>query len=195
MSFIEISTLSRSEFKNISKAFTCQETKLLEYIKQFAYNHSTKGLFKTYLFKSNEKYAGFISFSNSIIEAKDIDMNTNIAYPLPSLKITRLCVFEEYQNKGIGNLFLIFAYLMGFIQQQKTGCKVLLVDSKIEAKEFYLKNDFIELNSFNDENNYISMFKPIFTPKENKEQIDFLLEFAKLYELKDECNVLENIKK
>jgi len=190
MSFIEISTLSRSEFKNISKIFTCQENKLLEYIRQFAYNHSSKGLFKTYLFKSNKKYAGFISFSNSIIEAQNIDLNINIYYPLPALKITRLCVFEEYQNKGIGNLFLTFAYVMGFIQQQKTGCKVLLVDSKKEAKEFYLKNDFIELNSFNDENNYISMFKQIFTTKENKEQIKFLFEFAKLYDLEDEFNFL-----
>ena len=33
MSFIEISTLSRSEFKNISKTFTCQENKLLKFSK------------------------------------------------------------------------------------------------------------------------------------------------------------------
>ena len=49
---------------------------------------------------------------------------------------------------------------------------------------------FIELNSFNDENNYISMFKQIFTIKENKEQIEFLLEFVKLYDLEDEFNFL-----
>ncbi|DAB30332.1 MAG TPA: hypothetical protein CFH84_04595 [Sulfurimonas sp. UBA12504] len=54
-----------------------------------------------------------------------------------SVKITRLCVFHGFCNKGIGTILMTFANILAVEQQNKIGCRALIVDSKPEAVEFY----------------------------------------------------------
>jgi hypothetical protein len=126
-SFIEISSLSRSQVQKLAKKISCKEhPPLLEYIKQYAHKHSKDGLYRTYLLDINGKYCAYISISlatvqnrdDSFTNIKDIaNLQQNLSYAVPALKITRLCVFDEMQGQGIGSIMMIFADILS-IQTQ-----------------------------------------------------------------------------
>jgi GNAT superfamily N-acetyltransferase len=199
--FVEISKLPKDEFDEIVKNSVCSDDKELEdHIKNYAYADSLNGLYKTYFFKSNGKYGGFISFANSEIEADNdevisqLNILEGIEYPIPILKITILCTFDEYQGKGLGREFIKLSYLLGFIQQELTGCKAIIADANLSAVGFYKKNGFEEIEQFQEiDNNTFSMIRPIYTIHENSEQLEWLIEFAEDYELYSLVKYLSSI--
>ena len=170
MNFIEILDLKTAEIKSICKN-SCKNESLKQYLCRFSKNHSNNGLFKTYLLKINNSYIGFISFSISIIEnsvyefekIKELtDISQNLKYSLSSIKITRLCIFEEFKKQGFGSIMISFAEIMAIYIQKQIGCKLLIVDSKIESYKFYQKNGLFKIS----EDSTIFMVKKIISPKE-----------------------------
>lgn len=204
--FVNLTSFNSSAFKKLSKTFKCTPFNELEkHIKQYAYKHSKDGLFQTYLLKFKDKFIGYISFSNISIDGKNKDINIDtlkdilnisksFTYPIPALKITRLCVFDDFQRYGFGSIFLEFSYLLGFIQQYKLGCKALVVDSKKEAISFYQKFGFINIDLESDSDNYF-MIKQIKSYKEDILQIEDLKGFSKKHNLSGEFEILGEIEK
>jgi len=194
MKFIEILDLKTSEIKSICEN-SCNNENLKQYLCRFSKNHSNNGLFKTYILKIANNYIGFISFSISIIEnsvyefekIKDLtDISQNLKYSLPSIKITRLCIFEEYKKQGFGSIMITFAEIIAIYIQKQIGCKLLIVDSKIESYKFYQKNGLFKIS----EDSTIFMIKKIISPKEFK-QLDKNLQNLFLENIKSFCKTFD----
>jgi GNAT superfamily N-acetyltransferase len=164
---VSLNNFSRSEFSRIAKTFICEEyPELVDYLKKFAFSHHQEGLFQTYLFKDNDGiHKGYISFTiTSVTQEKDeelreeINISKNMIYPIPALKITRLCVSKDWKKSGIGSILMDFALLLAYEQQLKIGCRIILVDSKQSAIEFYKSKGFQVLDAKED---IVPMFKEI----------------------------------
>lgn len=169
MEIVDLNSFSRSSFKSVVSNFSCFEhPELISYLKQFAYTHHQDGLFQTYLLQENNEYKAYISFvMTEITEDNDSvrsQLNVSITnhYPIPALKITRLCVSDNFLKQGIGTILLEFAKILAYDQQIKVGCRAILVDSKISAIGFYKYCGYIELEDIDiDGNEPLPMFFPI----------------------------------
>ena len=127
-SIVGLGTLSNSDFKNIVKKFECSaDPKLFEYLKNNAFGHHKQGLFQTYLFQDSEDYKGYISLSSAQIAVDDTELrkilgiSDGLPYPIPALKITRLCISDPFKGKAIGSLLAMFAEIVAYEQQSKIG--------------------------------------------------------------------------
>jgi len=207
--FVEISSLSHSFIKKLHKKTSCSKhPKLLEYLTKYAYRHSRDGLFKTYLLNWDKNYLGYVSISIATIESnessfsqiKDIaNIQRGLQYSIPAIKITRLCVFDEYQNKGIGRILMEFAGILSIVLQAKSGCKVQIVDAKKDAVDFYINVGFEQINCENDTDT-ILMIKKVITPYElnsydiniKKEYLHNIEEFCKIFNLDEELSIIQN---
>jgi len=205
---MEISSLSRSQVQKLSKNFSCKEhPPLLEYIRQYAHKHAKDGLYRTYLLEIDGKYCAYISISlatvqnkdNSFTKIKDIaNLQQNLSYAVPALKVTRLCVFDEMQGQGIGSIMMTFATILSIQTQAKIGCKIEIVDAKKDAIAFYEKTGFEQVN-LESEGETTLMIKKVVTPHEFKgfekgEQLNYLQdikEFCEIFGLVDEYSVVE----
>lgn len=98
------------------------------------------------------RVVGYVSFTNSEVSfrgANKPETLNHIPYnSLPALKVTRLLVCSDYQRKGFGELLIGYATE---IAEKKlvpwVGCRLLVVDSKQKAIDFYLKCGFDKLNT------------------------------------------------
>jgi len=208
-SFVEISSLTHSFIRKINEITSCNKhPKLLESLTKYAYRHSRDGLFKTYLLKWNEKYIGYISFSIATIESNDssfgkiknlVNIQKGLQYSISAIKITRLCVFDKYQNKGIGKILMRFAEVLSIVLQAKSGCKVQIVDAKKNAVGFY-ENLGFEKVSVEDDTDTILMIKKVVTPYEfksfeesiKKEYLQNIEEFCGIFGLTEEVKIIKD---
>lgn len=172
----QISNYTKGEFKKLIKDINISTEPLKKYLNTMAYKHTTDGCFITYLLEDIEtnKIIGYISFSNTVIEsdcqeAKELlNVSSSMKYPIPTLKITRLAICDEFQGKSFGKILIAFAEIKAFIQQESTGCKAIVVDSKNSAINFYEKTNFIPIENYSDDDNTTFMIKKIPTVKELK---------------------------
>jgi len=196
---VSLSSIPRSQFDKIKKQFRSSYKELEEHIKQYAYSHQKEGLFQTYLYiDDNGNYAGYISFTITSIDkskANDkINIPTSINYEVSSLKITRLCVFDDYLKNGIGKSLLGFANILATTLQKTVGCRAIIVDSKIEAIGFYDSFGFIQIAMQDDEIVPTAfMVYDLFKPSEIEDDILFMIEFCKEYKQEHLIPLLENI--
>ena len=160
-----------------------------------SYKHTVDGCFITYLLENDNEVLGYISFSNTVIdsdseEAKELlNVSKGMKYPIPTLKITRLAIVDHFQRQQLGKLLIAFAEIKAFIQQESTGCKALVVDSKNIAIDFYKNANFIEVENYSDDDSIVFMIKKIFTIKELKKE-DIFDETIKNYnEICRLCNL------
>ena len=195
-SIVQITDFGRSSFEKIVKNFKCDKHReLVEYIKRYAYKHSKSNLYKTYIsLNENKEPVGYISFSLSDIGNKEkfkneLGISTSILYPIPALKITRLLVSDEFQGKKYGTSLLFLADILAFVVAYQIGCKLILVDAKNDAKNFYSKNTFKALR-INKENDTTLMFKKV-----NEDLLDFYIDFCNSFNLKSLELYLNSIKK
>ena len=188
---VEISSYfpSKTNFKKSVSDVKCDNHQILvDYLTQFAFKHSLDGLYKTYLFLTNdEKAAAYISYSIATIEGNDaknyLEVPHGLNYPIPALKITRLLTSDEYQGKGIATRFLFFADIVGFILSCQIGCKAIVVDAKNDAVEFYRSNGYDILSSEDDSVDTLFMIKRIEAIREYGKDLDVVIE-----QFMDFCN-------
>jgi len=193
-SIINLSDITRSEFDRVKKSFSCDNEELEKHIKQYAFNHQKEGLFQTYFYvDDSENFLGYISVAVATIERTKIedglDISSSIKYSIPAIKITRLCVFDDFCSRGVGTLLMTFANILAVAQQKKIGCRALIVDSKPEAIEFYKRFNFIEINK---EENSETMFMvcDIARPSDVKNIVDDMIEFCKVFKQDDLVEIL-----
>ena len=163
---VGLGEFSNSQFKTATAKFKCAgHQKLLDYLLKNAHNHHKQGFFQTYLFQDEEAYKAYISLASTHIteDSKklrdELEVSESMPYDIPALKITRLCVSDEFKREKIGTLLIEFAKIVAYEQQIKIGCRALLVDAKSEAVEFYKSLGFEILSEMED--GIISMFLDI----------------------------------
>ena len=201
----QISNYTKGEFKQLIKNINISIEPLKDYLSSMSYKHTVDGCFITYLLEDDNEVLGYISFSNTVIdsdceEAKELlNVSKGMKYPIPTLKITRLAIVENFQGQGLGKLLIAFAEIKAFIQQESTGCKALVVDSKNAAIDFYKNANFIPIENYSDDDSIIFMIKKISTIKELKkeeifdETIQNYNEICKLCNLETESNFLNTL--
>lgn len=68
------------------------------------------------------------------------------AYPVPVIRLSRMAVATPAQGRGVGAALLRHVNLLAVeLSTDKVGCAGVLVDAKPEAREFYARYGFIEL--------------------------------------------------
>jgi len=193
-SIISLNDISRSKFDKLKKNFSCENAELEKHIKQYAFNHQKEGLFQTYFYvDDNDNFLGYISVSIATIERTTIEDEVNISlsmkYSIPAVKITRLCIFDNFCNKGIGTILMTFANILAIVQQKKIGCRALIVDSKFKAIEFYKRFGFIEIDK-EENSDTIFMVFDIAKPSEVKELKDEMISFCEIFKQDDLIEIL-----
>ena len=193
-SIISLSDIARSKFDRLKKNFSCQNEELEKHIKQYAFNHQKEGLFQTYFYvDNNDNFLGYISVAVATIERTkiedELDISSSIKYSIPAIKITRLCVFDDFCSKGVGTLLMTFANILAIVQQKKIGCRALIVDSKPEAIEFYKRFNFVKINK---EVNSDTMFMvcDVTKPNEVENIVEDMIEFCKVFKQDDLVEIL-----
>ncbi len=195
---VSLSSLSRSKFDKIKKDFKCSHKELEEHIKQYAYSHQKEGLFQTYLYVDDDNnYAGYVSVSIASIDKDQannkINIPSSINYEITSLKITRLCAFDSYLKKGIGRSLLGFVNILATTLQKTVGCRAVIVDSKIEAVDFYDKFNFIQIATQEDDVNRTAfMVYDLIKPNELQYILPSMIDFCEIYEQKHLISLLQN---
>ena len=194
-SIISLSDIARSKFDRLKKNFSCDNKELEKHIKQYAFNHQKEGLFQTYFYvDDNDNFLGYLSVAVATIERTKIedgvDISSSIKYSIPAIKITRLCVFDDFCSKGVGTILMTFANILAIIQQKKIGCRALIVDSKPEAIEFYKRFNFVEINK-EAESDTLFMVYDITKPSEVKSIIDDMIKFCEVFQQDDLVGILK----
>ncbi|WP_422460215.1 GNAT family N-acetyltransferase [Endozoicomonas sp. ALB115] len=142
------------KLKNISsgdKAFL----PLKNFLKQEALYLHDEDITKTYVACFNvadddpqrHKVVGYVSFTNSEVCFKEATLPEGLQglkyQSLPALKISRLMVCSKHRDKGLGRVLMDFAIWMAIETIRPwVGCRLLTVDSKPEAIEFYKRYGF-----------------------------------------------------
>jgi len=143
---IEVRLLSKSDNR---KNFSCGNIELDYFFQKFAGQNQFKNYIGTnYVAIENENILGFISVSSGEIYKEHFlssEYSNLPYYPLPILRISRLGVVIGHQKSGIGQLLMKHVLELSLEQKRKVGCFGVVVDSKDEAKNFYSKLGFIEL--------------------------------------------------
>lgn len=120
---------------------------------------------------------------------KILGVSDGLPYPIPALKITRLCISDPFKGKSIGSLLAMFAEIAAYEQQSKIGCRALLVDAKEKAVGFYASLGFSVLGDVEDD--ICLMFKDIESLRskdidhkpEQKEMIEDFIDFCNTFNL------------
>ncbi|MDD3770369.1 MAG: GNAT family N-acetyltransferase [Sulfuricurvum sp.] len=205
-SIVGLGDFSNSDFKKVIKQFECSDDlKLFEYLKNNALTHHKQGLFQTYLFQDNEDYKGYISLASAQIAVDDTELRTilgvsnGVPYPISALKITRLCISDQFKRQQIGSLLVMFAEIAAYEQQNKIGCRALLVDAKEKAIGFYESLGFNVLGDMED--GICLMFKDIPSLRskdidhkvEQKEMVNEFIDFCEAFNLPHFAKTFEKI--
>lgn len=99
----------------------------------------------TYIAVEDDAILGFVTVSPSEIEidALPADRRRRLPrYPLPVLRLARLAVAENAQDRGVGQALLRFALTLARRMADEIGCVGVVVDAKPEAQTFYRRYGF-----------------------------------------------------
>lgn len=203
---IGLGEFSNSKFKSIASKFECTgHQKLLDYLVNNAHSHHKQGFFQTYFFQNENYYKAYISFASTHITEdskklrEELEVSESMLYDIPALKITRLCVSDQFKREKIGTLLIEFAKIVAYEQQIKIGCRALLVDSKSEAIEFYKSLGFEILSEMEDD--ITSMFldipslrsKDVKDESEKKKLVQNFILFCETFNLSEFSSVFKRM--
>lgn len=136
--------------------FDCNDTDLNGFLFDDAINYTKQLLAVTYLIHDGINTIGYFNYINDKISHRDLDNNfekfcsrIGIHMPTdkakhksyPAVKIGRLAVHRDFQNKGLGKIILDYTK-NSFTDKNKTGCKFITVDAYSDSVKFYIKNGF-----------------------------------------------------
>ena len=126
--------------------FDCGDEKLNTYLHLYAKQNEEKGVGKTFVLLDDDVVVGFYTLSSAQIQFEELPPNLNKHfphYPIPAIRIARLGVRKDKQNKGIGSLLLKSAFKRIVSAFINVGISFVVVEAKPEAKGFYEKYGFV----------------------------------------------------
>lgn len=170
-----------------SESFTCgEDPDMDEFFQKDALTYARRRIGKSYCFRLEEdarKIVACFTLSNDSIRIWDLGSSKKNAMwreltnrekmlsRFPGVLIGRLAVSKDYAGQGVGSEIIDFIKLWFLSEENKTGCRLAIVDAKNKPNvlKFYEKNGFKYLfNREIDEDLYI---KPPKTEEERKERI------------------------
>lgn len=143
---IEISKLS-SKF-DVAK-FESSKEQLDVYIKRYASQNQKKNIGTTWIlhFAEENQIIGYYTISTSHISTEILPDKLRRKlprYPVPVIRLAKLCIDDNFQKKGYGALLLKDALKRIKVISENVGCFAVIVDAiDISAKMFYEKYGFI----------------------------------------------------
>lgn len=141
------------------KDFSCGNDDLDDFFKNDALKYAHFLMGKSYTFMLDDDPSVIVcalTVSNDSIRIYDLprsrkDFMTHLTHKrlrrYPAVLIGRLCVNKDYSGKGIGSEALDFVKLWFLNNDNKTGCRFIIVDAVNEERviSFYEKNGFLPL--------------------------------------------------
>jgi GNAT superfamily N-acetyltransferase len=132
------------------KPFDCGNQDLNAFLFEDSKAH-LQGLYAvTYIYETPEETIAYFSVLNDSIRQEDTSKNRfKKIVPFikrgykshPAVKVGRFAVSHSYRRKGIGSMLM--DYIKGyFLDNNKTGCRFIIVDAYHESLGFYEKNGF-----------------------------------------------------
>ncbi len=145
-------------------SFDCGKEKLNLYLRQSARQHHEKGISKTFVAlpePESKIIAGYYSVCMAQIEFLSMPTSQQKGipreYPIPAMRITRLAVDKTFQGKRLGQELLMEALTRALRLASEIAIYAVVVDAiDDEAKQFYLKYDFVAYEDQTD-----SLFLPL----------------------------------
>jgi ribosomal protein S18 acetylase RimI-like enzyme len=125
--------------------FYCVEDELNKWLKEDAWWYEERNLSKTYILKKiiNHKIIGYSTVVMSCVKKEGVeDIFTKEIKSIPSYKLARLAVIKEYSKQGYGEFLLSDALYHAKQLSKEIGCRIMEVDSKENAIDFYERYGF-----------------------------------------------------
>lgn len=138
------------------ESFNCGDDDLNDFLLNRAILYRKALLAVTYVFENIEskEIVGYFSLANDRVSLDDFNdktefnrfrrnrfVNKKRIRSYPAVKICRLGINKDFHGKGIGSVLLDFIKSY-FIEENKTGCRFIIVDAYYNAIPFYQNNDF-----------------------------------------------------
>ncbi len=126
--------------------FHSTEQELDDFLTEDALNNQMNRLSVTFLTYWNDNLVGYFTLVNDSIVAEAVnesDREPSWVYrKYPAIKIARMARHRDFDKNGIGTIMLLRIFVIILHVSQFTGCRVITVDSKAGAVEWYRKKGF-----------------------------------------------------
>ena len=148
MKTIEIRPLTKDDDRS---DFTCGLADLDRFFEHYAGQNQFKlHLAVSYVALVDQRIVGFATVAASAIERVNVPsarLRKRLpAYPLPVLRLARFAVDQRAQGAGIGRALLRHVLRIAVEQREHVGCVGVVTDAKPEARSFYERLGFIEID-------------------------------------------------
>jgi ribosomal protein S18 acetylase RimI-like enzyme len=133
------------------KTFDCGVKELNGYLQTTAFQHSKKGISRTFVIVEHVAppvILGFITLTACEIVSERLPTSYSKKFPtkVSGAKVGRLAVSSKYKRIGIGRRLLVFAMEQAVIVHKSFGLTGMLVDAKDDrAMDYYKQFGFISL--------------------------------------------------
>jgi hypothetical protein len=145
LSYFDLVFQSLDKSSDIS-GFHSTEQELDDFLKGDALNNQINRLSATFLTYWNENLVGYFTLINDSLVAEAVSESdrepTWVYRKYPAIKIARMARHRDFDNYGIGTIMLIRIFVIVLHVSQFTGCRVITVDSKTGAFDWYCKKGF-----------------------------------------------------
>ncbi len=172
----DIKVVRLAKFYDVSD-FDCEDEDLNDFLKNDSLGHQNAKMVNTLLLIRQDQVVGFFSLCADAIKLGDDEkVQCDINKPLqefPSIKIARLAVDKNFENKGLGRIIIQLA--IGLIRQRIgniLAARFITVDSYKEKIKFYEHFGFVinEHSKYKKKDHYVSMRLDLLNPPPNKEK-------------------------
>ena len=136
MQIIPISSLDIEQYYD----FDCGIRELNEYLLKYAKQNHLRNIGKTFVLIDQNKALGYYTLSSASIEFEafdNLESSSLPKYPIPCIRIVRLAVSLEKQNKSFGSFLLKDAFMKICEVSKTIGFYLIIVDAKNTSKSFY----------------------------------------------------------
>ena len=125
-------------------SFSCGDWDLDDFIRNDAPQYQRDQYAFTYVARTYEHVPiAFYSVVMEGVQKKRIPSAEEVEIPsIPCYKIARLAVHEDYHGMDVGETLLFDCIYQAKELSKQIGCRLVVVDSKQESVEFYLKHGF-----------------------------------------------------
>lgn len=158
----------RLEEADDRRAFRSGDLALDLFFERYAgQNQFRLGIGTTYVAVDGAQVVGYMTVAGSAIYAAEIPSTLRKrlpAYPLPVLRIARLAVQQEVQNRGVAGALLRHACALAHAQARDVGCIGIVVDAKAGAGAFYERLGFAAMPIESGELDVRAPPQPMFLP-------------------------------
>ena len=126
--------------------FKCKNPELKGFLIENAYQNQIDHVSVTRLVFYKGCLVGYFTLVTDVIKKKELndgDGDPDFLYnTYPALKIARLATHQEFERHGIGRSMLLKIFSVWIRLSTHIGCRIITVDAKPDAVEFYTKFDF-----------------------------------------------------